>query len=162
LEWTKGSDRFANSVLRTIPRLPPTLEADGGLNLEVVAKSNVKGSVMEDQKLEYVRNVDFAALEEAVQRSSQRLLGSEHGITSCEIRCIRTPPGSGSPDGLHTHKGDQVFYILAGTMNFEIAGDQLEAGPGALVVFPARIPHRNWNETSEATIHLAIDLLNQP
>lgn len=56
---------------------------------------------------------------------------------------------------MHTHKVDQLFYILTGTMSLEIAGQSHSAGAGTLVVFPAGVPHRNWNAGAEATIHLA-------
>jgi mannose-6-phosphate isomerase-like protein (cupin superfamily) len=52
---------------------------------------------------------------------------------------------------------DQLFYILSGTMSLEIEGKRYEAGPGTLVVFPAGVPHRNWNGGNEATVHLAIN-----
>jgi len=42
-------------------------------------------------------------------------------------------------------------------MSLEIAGTGYEAGPGTLVIFPAGVPHRNWNRGNEATIHLAIN-----
>ena len=31
------------------------------------------------------------------------------------------------------------------------------AGPGSLVVFPAGVPHRNWNGGTEPTVHLAFN-----
>lgn len=108
--------------------------------------------------MKYVRTVDLAALEAAVGRSAQTLLDPDAGMRNCNIRCIRTPPNEGSPAGMHTHSVDQIFYILGGTMNLEIAGERAEAGPGALVVFPAGVPHRNWNAGSEATVHIAITL----
>jgi mannose-6-phosphate isomerase-like protein (cupin superfamily) len=58
---------------------------------------------------------------------------------------------------MHTHVVDQLFYILSGTMNLEIAGKEYVAGPGTLVVFPAGVPHRNWNGGNEPTIHLAFN-----
>jgi len=30
-------------------------------------------------------------------------------------------------------------------------------GPGGLIAFPANEPHRNWNEGTEPTVHLAIN-----
>ncbi|HUX86442.1 MAG TPA: cupin domain-containing protein [Chloroflexota bacterium] len=107
--------------------------------------------------MQYVTQVDLAAMESAGAnaRFSQPLVPAEAGLQSCTINYIRTPAGGGSPAGLHTHVVDQVFYILSGTMNIEIAGEQFEVGPGSAVVFPAGVPHRNWNARSEATIHLA-------
>jgi quercetin dioxygenase-like cupin family protein len=109
--------------------------------------------------MEYVRNIDEAALAAAGpnERFSQALLDHTSGGKHCSINWIRTPAGGGSPAGMHTHAVDQIFYILAGTMNLEIEGKEYAAGPGSLVIFPAGVPHRNWNGGSEPTIHLAFN-----
>jgi mannose-6-phosphate isomerase-like protein (cupin superfamily) len=109
--------------------------------------------------MEYVRTVDAAALAKAGpdERVSQWLLDHTSGGQHCSINWIKTPAGGGSPAGMHTHVVDQIFYILSGTMSLEIEGRQYEAGPGSLVVFPAGVPHRNWNGGSEPTVHLAIN-----
>ena len=106
--------------------------------------------------MEYVRKVDFAQLAAGNERVVQSLLDRDSGATSCSVNCIKTPPGEGSPAGMHTHVVDQLFYILSGTMSLEIAGQSYVAEPGTLVVFPAGVPHRNWNGGTEATIHLAV------
>lgn len=108
--------------------------------------------------MEYLRKVDFAHLSSTGERVTQALLDRESGATTCGVNCIKTPPGEGSPGGLHTHAVDQLFYILSGTMNLEIGDRPYTAGPGTLVVFPAGIPHRNWNGGSEPTVHLAINV----
>jgi mannose-6-phosphate isomerase-like protein (cupin superfamily) len=107
--------------------------------------------------MNYLRKVDFAQLAATQDRVSQSLLDRDSGATSCSVNCIKTPPGEGSPAGMHTHVVDQIFYILSGTMHLEIAGEPHVAGPGTLVVFPASVPHRNWNGGEEPTIHLAFN-----
>ncbi|HLZ29226.1 MAG TPA: cupin domain-containing protein [Chloroflexota bacterium] len=109
--------------------------------------------------MEYLRTVDTSALAGASseERFSQWLLNHDSGGTHCSINYIRTPAGSGSPAGMHTHVVDQIFYILSGTMSLEIEGTRYEAPPGTLVVFPAGVPHRNWNGGTEPTVHLAIN-----
>jgi len=109
--------------------------------------------------MEYVRKVDEVALAAAGQdeRFSQWLLDHTSGGQHCSINWIRTPAGSGSPAGMHTHVVDQIFYILAGTMSLEIEGKEYQAAPGSLVVFPAGVPHRNWNGATEPTVHLAFN-----
>ena len=107
--------------------------------------------------MDYLRKVDFARLAAAQDRMSQSLLDHDSGATTCSVNCIKTPPGQGSPAGMHTHKVDQLFYILSGTMSLEIAGQSYVAGPGTLIVFPAGVPHRNWNGGAEPTIHLAFN-----
>jgi mannose-6-phosphate isomerase-like protein (cupin superfamily) len=58
---------------------------------------------------------------------------------------------------MHTHTVDQIFYILRGMMSIEIEGKQYDCGPGSLVIFPAGVPHRNWNDTGEPTVHLVFN-----
>jgi len=106
--------------------------------------------------MENIRTVDFAALRASTDRHTQRLLDRASGGTSCQITCVKTPPASGSPEGLHTHDVGQIFYVLEGTMSIEVEGQTREAGPGSLIVFPAGVPHRNWNAGQEATVHLSI------
>ena len=110
-------------------------------------------------RMEYVRTVDHEALAKAGpnERWNQWLLDHTSGGKHCSINCIRTPAGGGSPAGLHTHTVDQVFYIVSGTMSIEIEGQVSEVAPGSLVIFPAGVPHRNWNAGSEPTVHLAIN-----
>ncbi len=106
--------------------------------------------------MDYVRRVDFDALLRTDERTSQSLLDASSGAGNCAVSCVKTPHGLGSPAGLHTHLVDQLFYVLQGTMTVEIAGITGSAGPGTLVVFPAGMPHRNWNDGPEDTIHLAV------
>src|SRR5215471_13055463 len=109
--------------------------------------------------MEYVRKVDAATVAAAGpnERVTQPLLDHTSGAQHCSINWIKTPAGGGSPAGMHTHVVDQMFYILEGTMNLEIEGNEYLAGPGTLVVFPAGVPHRNWNGGSEPTVHLAFN-----
>ncbi|WP_329133765.1 cupin domain-containing protein [Streptomyces sp. NBC_01476] len=107
----------------------------------------------------YVRPVDlarFAALAPD-ERLSQKLLDRTSGADSVAVKYIRTPPGGGSPEGLHTHVVEQVFFVLAGTMTVEVDGAVQQAPAGSLVVFPKNVPHRNWNDTDAETVHLAIE-----
>jgi mannose-6-phosphate isomerase-like protein (cupin superfamily) len=116
-------------------------------------------SIEEARGMEYVRTVDLAGLAQVApsERWTQSLLDAASGSQNCSINYIRTPAGGGSPAGLHTHKVDQIFYVLSGVMSIEIEGKISEAGPGSLIVFPAGVPHRNWNGGSEPTVHLAFN-----
>ena len=109
--------------------------------------------------MEYVRKIDFTAIEKSGvdERLTQSLLDHASGAKNCSINCIKTPPGGGSPGGLHIHAVDQIFYILSGTMSIEIEDKQYDCGPGSLIVFPVGVPHRNWNGTREPTVHLAFN-----
>lgn len=107
--------------------------------------------------MEYVRKVDFASVDGATDRFTQVLLGHDSGAKTCTINCIKTPAGSGSPAGMHVHDVDQIFYILSGVMSIEVEDTEHSCGPGSLIVFPAGIPHRNWNAGREPTVHLAFN-----
>ena len=109
--------------------------------------------------MEYVRKVDFAKFANAGpnDRLSQGLIDHGTGVSTCTINYIQTPVGGGSPAGMHTHAVDQIFYILSGTMSIEIEGQQHECPPGSLIVFPKGVPHRNWNNGTEPSVHLAFN-----
>jgi len=109
--------------------------------------------------MEYVRKVDLAAIAKsgANERVTQNLFDHTSGAKTCTINCIKTPAGGGSPAGMHVHAVDQIFYILSGTMSIEIEGKKYDCSPGSLIIFPAGVRHRNWNGSSEPTIHLAFN-----
>src|SRR5439155_16895652 len=75
-----------------------------------------------EHAMEFLRKVDFDRLGATSDRVSQALIGRDSGASSCSVNCIKTPPGEGSPAGLHKHMVDQLFYILGGTMSLEIEG----------------------------------------
>jgi mannose-6-phosphate isomerase-like protein (cupin superfamily) len=109
--------------------------------------------------MEYVRTVDFEAIDKsgADERLTQKLFDHTSGAKNCTINCFKTPGGGGSPAGTHIHAVDQIFYILSGIMSIEIEGKQYDCGPGSLIIFPAGVAHRNWNDGSEPTVHLAFN-----
>jgi quercetin dioxygenase-like cupin family protein len=114
---------------------------------------------MSDVANDNLRSLDVAAIEakRGKERYEQDLIDALSGGTNTMVRYVATPPGSGSPAGLHVHEFEQLFYILSGVMNIEIDGDAFEARAGDLVVFRQGVPHRNWNGGSEETVHLAIN-----
>ena len=109
--------------------------------------------------MEYVRKVDLAAIAKsgANERVTQNLFDHTSGAKTCTINCIKTPAGGGSPAGMHVHAVDQIFYILSGTMSIEIEGKKYDCSPGSLIIFPAGVRHRNWNGSSEPSVHLAFN-----
>ena len=106
--------------------------------------------------MEYVRKIDLDALTYD-RRSNEPLIAHDSGVTGASVGLVVTPPGEGSPAGLHTHAFDQIFYILSGTINVVIDGSDYEPDAGTLVIFPAGVPHRNWNAGTEPAVHLAIN-----
>lgn len=67
-----------------------------------------------------------------------------------------TPPGRGSEAGLHVHVVDQIFYIIEGQLEVHVGDCDYTAQAGDIVVFPAGVPHSNWNEGHHAAVHLSI------
>jgi len=109
--------------------------------------------------LQYLRRLDREALELAVGRHDENLLDTDLGVTHTHVMCIKTEPGGGSPEGLHSHEWDQLFYVLSGTLTIEVEGEEVcEAGPDTLVCYPKGVKHRNWNKTSTPVVHLAINM----
>jgi quercetin dioxygenase-like cupin family protein len=108
----------------------------------------------------YIRAADFAALAAAApdERWQQKLLDRQSGGEAVGVVLIRTPAGGGSPEGLHTHLHEQVFYVLEGRMGVEVDGQAFEVTPGSVVVFPKGVPHRNWTADDNPTLHLAINV----
>ena len=54
-------------------------------------------------------------------------------------------PGAGGP-GTHVHAFDQFYFVLDGTMTVEVGLERHVAEPFTLVVLPAGVPHRQFNE----------------
>jgi quercetin dioxygenase-like cupin family protein len=107
----------------------------------------------------YLRSIDFESFRAlcAKKRVAERLLDEGGDAGSGVVTLIGTPPGGGSPTGMHTHAYRQMLYIVHGVMSVEVDGEVFDAGPGSLVVFPAGVKHRNWNRTTAEVVHLAIN-----
>lgn len=80
-----------------------------------------------------------------------RQLGAEHAA----VYLAEVPPGAAGP-ALHVHDFDQFYFVLEGTLNVEVGLQRYEVGPHALVVLPAGVPHRQWNEAGQVERHLTI------
>jgi quercetin dioxygenase-like cupin family protein len=105
--------------------------------------------------MRYVRPVDFAAFKPS-EFHSQVIANSSTGLDSCICICTRVPPGTGTTIGMHTHTGDQFYYVTQGQMALEINGQRATAAPGSLVFIPAGSPHWNWNEGTEDEVHFEL------
>ena len=103
-----------------------------------------------------MKKIDIEALPRD-RRVNEPLIEPGSGVTGASVGLVVTPPGEGSPVGLHTHTFDQIFYIVSGTMTVVIDGSEHQPEAGTLVIFPAGVPHRNWNAGTEPTVHLAIN-----
>jgi mannose-6-phosphate isomerase-like protein (cupin superfamily) len=86
-----------------------------------------------------------------MQKLLQRADGSEH-VT---LYVGEVAPGGAGPS-THVHEFDQFYYVLEGELTLEVALQRHTAGPHTLVVLPAGVPHRQWNEGPERERHITL------
>nr|WP_284702868.1 cupin domain-containing protein [Rhodococcus qingshengii] len=64
-------------------------------------------------------------------------------------------PGSAGP-GMHIHPFDQFYLVLQGQLTVEVALQKHIVGPNTLVVLPAGVPHRQFNDGKVTEHHLVV------
>jgi quercetin dioxygenase-like cupin family protein len=81
---------------------------------------------------------DLNALKDfAADKRVRKMLFKTEQLWS-EIACYE--PGQSTV--MHTHpKEEEAIYVLEGTANMNIAGDEVVVPAGAIVKFPAAVPH---------------------
>jgi mannose-6-phosphate isomerase-like protein (cupin superfamily) len=53
---------------------------------------------------------------------------------------------------MHTHRNeDEYSYVLSGRIGAVVGEEEIEAGPGELLVKPRGVPHAFWSATDEET-----------
>lgn len=108
-----------------------------------------------------VMSVNFGAVEAAGPdaRMSLNAIDESTGTARTSVHYIRTPAGSGSPAGMHSHTWEQMFYVLSGGLTVEIEGEPelIELQPGDFVVFPKNVKHKNYNTGDTEAIHISIN-----
>ncbi|HEX3955809.1 MAG TPA: cupin domain-containing protein [Trebonia sp.] len=73
---------------------------------------------------------------------------------------VKTPPGAGSPKGLHSHSYNQIYFVLDGSVSVEVEGEpERVLTPYSLISIPAGLQHRNWNSSECDSTHLVINTL---
>ena len=70
------------------------------------------------------------------------LEGAAHGATISVI-LDRSEPGHGPR--LHRHRYDETWVVNDGRLTFQAGGEELQAGPGDIVIVPANVPHKFTN-----------------
>ncbi len=83
------------------------------------------------------------------------LVNRASGATRAAVYLAEVPPGKDGPP-LHVHEFDQFYFVLQGVLSVEIGLQRYDVPPGHLVVLPAQVPHRQWNEQDETEQHLTI------
>ncbi|MCX7702022.1 MAG: cupin domain-containing protein, partial [Gemmataceae bacterium] len=72
-------------------------------------------------------------------RTTFKILPAETGGAYAVLE-QQVPPGSGPPLHVHRHE-TEIFYVLAGTFEFTVAGQTFRGTTGTLVAGPRDIPH---------------------
>jgi mannose-6-phosphate isomerase-like protein (cupin superfamily) len=85
--------------------------------------------------------IDSETLRSGKSRSA-RFDGRDHG-SEVSFFLVDNLPGEGP--GLHVHPYTETWVVRAGEAEFTVGRDSLRAGPGAIVVGPAHVPHKFVN-----------------
>jgi mannose-6-phosphate isomerase-like protein (cupin superfamily) len=73
---------------------------------------------------------------------SGNLTGADHGATISVI-LDHSEPGEGPR--LHQHPYDETWVVIDGSLEFRAGDEQLNAGPGDVVIVPSHTPHTFTN-----------------
>jgi mannose-6-phosphate isomerase-like protein (cupin superfamily) len=74
------------------------------------------------------------------------LRGDDHGA-SVSLVLDHSMPGHGPR--LHRHPYDETWVVIAGELTFHAGDQQLQAGPGDIVIVPPDTPHKFTNNGPE-------------
>ena len=75
--------------------------------------------------------------------ADRTLRGADHGATICLI-LDESEPGRGPR--LHRHAYDETWVVIEGNLTFHAGEEQLQAGPGDIVIVPPGEPHKFTND----------------
>ncbi|KAK7705213.1 hypothetical protein SLS64_008049 [Diaporthe eres] len=78
------------------------------------------------------------------------------GCDTAVILYAEVGPQNGGP-GTHVHEFDQYYFVLEGELTIEVALQKYVVTRNKLVVLPAGVPHRQYNEGDVAEKHLTIN-----
>jgi mannose-6-phosphate isomerase-like protein (cupin superfamily) len=87
--------------------------------------------------------------------STSQLLKRSDGSQHMALYVGKVEPGGAGPD-THIHAFDQFYYVLEGELTVEVALERFTAGPDDLVILPAGVPHRQWNDGEITERHLTL------
>jgi mannose-6-phosphate isomerase-like protein (cupin superfamily) len=85
----------------------------------------------------------------------QKLLERSDGAENMSLYVGTVEPGGSGPD-THVHRFDQFYYVLDGTLTIDVGLEHYVAERHTLVILPAGVPHRQWNEGTELERHLTL------
>ncbi|ORW73692.1 cupin domain-containing protein [Mycobacterium saskatchewanense] len=76
-------------------------------------------------------------------------------LENCAVVKGGIPAGTVA-DPLHTHRFDQFYFILAGTVDVQLGSERLRAGSDTLVRIPAGVPHFALNNGPDEVVQIEI------
>ncbi len=82
----------------------------------------------------------------ADRHESVDVRGEDHGATTSLI-LSRSEPGDGPR--LHRHPYDETWVVITGDITFVAGEDEMQAGPGDIVIVPPNTPHKFINNGPE-------------
>ncbi|MFD6059511.1 cupin domain-containing protein [Rhodococcus wratislaviensis] len=104
----------------------------------------------------YVRVVDHTLFEEPLPGFRlQPLADPGSGSVHAVVNYAEVDPGSAGP-GMHIHPFDQYYLVVDGELTVEVALQKHVVGPNTLVVLPAGVPHRQYNNGASTERHLVV------
>ncbi len=83
------------------------------------------------------------------------LAGQSTGSKHAALREDEVQPGSGDSSP-HFDPFDQFYFVIEGTMTVELGSQRLQAGVNTLVLIPAGMVHRSWNDGPGVERHITI------
>ena len=103
----------------------------------------------------YVRRADPAAFVEAMPGFVLQQLAEPASGPSIVVNYAEVGPGRAGP-GTHVHEFDQYYLVMEGRLTVEVALQRHLVEPDTLVILPAGVPHRQYNEGQVTEKHLAV------
>lgn len=105
----------------------------------------------------YVRRVDPRWLKEPLPGlKTMSLADPSSGCDTAVILYAEVGPQNGGP-GTHVHEFDQYYFVLEGELAIEVALQKYVVTRNKLVVLPAGVPHRQYNNCKVVEKHLTIN-----
>jgi mannose-6-phosphate isomerase-like protein (cupin superfamily) len=87
----------------------------------------------------------------------KRLADQTAGSMHASIDFWEVHPGAVGT-GMHIHDFDQFCYVLEGQLSVEIALNTFRVPARTLILLPAGVPHRQWNQEAVIERHLVVNV----
>lgn len=70
---------------------------------------------------------------------TREFVAADHGVHGFSFLLVEALPGAGP--AVHRHAYDEVCIVQEGRARYTLGDEELEAGPGDIVIVPAGTPH---------------------